>query len=379
MPSYLRAIAAAMMSLLAACADAPAGRPLTSAAAWHVDSVPIFDIGADPADDTLALIGNAVAAYALGDSQVVVADRGFNQLRYFDRGGALIRTAGGEGDGPGETRYLGRMLRCGDSLYVQEMQRRTMMIFSAAGVHARDYPLSGPDSRFNLPYRIACAPSGAMVASGWDTIRVREWSRVRGTVPYWLTDPTGAVTTVLGSWPGSERLTGPNGSGPHPLGKEAVLAYGRGRVYIGTADSFAIEVLATDGTPLAPIVKPNVVLATTEADIARHRLLDTLGKDDRRRASAMRGWERFEYPETIPAYTALVVDRDDNLWVRAFPRSTENVVRWVVFDPRGAEIGSVDLPGTLEVFDIGSDWVLGIETRLTDGGQQVRMYRFHRD
>ena len=81
----------------------------------------------------------------------------------------------------------------------------------------------------------------------------------------------------------------------------------------------------------------------------------------------------------MPAYTAALVDRDDNLWVRAFPRTTENLVRWVVFDSGGKEIGAVDLPATLEAFDIGHDWVLGIETRLADGGQQVRMYRFRRD
>ncbi len=111
----------------------------------------------------------------------------------------------------------------------------------------------------------------------------------------------------------------------------------------------------------------------------RWRLLDTLGKDDEEVASRLRYWQRFEFPPTVPAYTAMLVDRDDNLWVRSFPRSADNLVRWVVFDPTGKEIGSLDLPATLEVFDIGSDWVLGIETRLSDGGQQVRMYRLHRD
>jgi hypothetical protein len=338
----------------------------------------LLDIGSTP-DDTLALIGNAVAVYAVGDSEVVVADRGYRQLQYYSRRGDLLRTAGRDGDGPGEFRYLGRMQRCGDSLHVQELQRREVMIFGIEGGYARSYPLGGPDPRFNLPYKLACGPTGSVIANGWDTIRVREWSRVRAPVPYWLVDADGVVGPVLGSWPGSERLSGPNGSGPHPLGKEPVLAFGRTRIYLGTADSFAIEVFALDGTPLEPIAKPSVELATSEADIARHRLLDTLGKDDAARSRAIRDWERFEYPPTVPAYTALLVDRDDNLWVRAFPRSTENLVRWVVFDPTGMEIGSVDLPATLEVFDIGGDWVLGIETRLDDGGQRVRMYRLHRD
>src|SRR5690606_13372599 len=163
-----------------------------------------------------------------------------------------------------------------------------------------------------------------MMANGWDTVQVAEYSRVRGTVPYWLYQHDGSVGQVLGSWPGSERLSGPGGSSPHPLGKEARFAAGSDRVYIGTADSFAVGVLDFDGNRLAPILKPSVELATTPADIARDRLLDTLGKDIDDREWEIRNWERFEYPPTVPAYTALLVDRGDNLWVRTFPRTDAN-------------------------------------------------------
>ncbi len=314
----------------------------------------------------------------LADGGIVVADRGYHGLRYFDPEGNYLRQVGREGDGPGEFRYLGRMARCGDSLHVQELLQRRMMIFGMDGGFARSYPLGGPDARFNLPYKHACAPSGRIIANGWDTIMVREYRRVRGTVPYWLASADGQVETVLGSFPGSERLAGPNGSGPHPLGKEPVLAAGRDRFYLGTADSFAITVFSASGDPLAPIVKQRVELATTPEDIARDRLMDTLGKEPDDKAWEIRNWGHVEYPPTVPAYTAMVVDRAEHLWVRTFPRSTVNLVRWVAFDPEGREVGSVDLPGTLEVFDIGPDWVLGIEVSLDDGAQRVVRYRLRR-
>src|SRR5690606_25726902 len=115
------------------------------------------------------------------------------------------------------------------------------------------------------------------LGNGWDTVRVLEPQRVRGTVPYWISGRDGEVERVLGSWMGSERLSRRNGSGPHPLGKEPVLAAGRSRFYLGTADSFAIEVFGMDGSALPPILKPSVVLTTSAEDIARFRLLDTLG------------------------------------------------------------------------------------------------------
>lgn len=363
---------------LVAC-GAPADRPLTAAATWQIDSTPIFDIGSDP-DDTLAVIGNAVAAYALGDSLVVVADRGYHQLSYFNRDGTLHHISGREGDGPGEFRYIARMWRCGDSLVVFDIPHRQYTVHTLDGTWVRGYfPTAPAGSRFDSPYKTACGPDGTWVSNGWENLEPSEPRRARDAVAYWLADREGRVLTELGPRPGSERFVHPNGSGPHPLGKEPVLAVASDRAFIGTADSFAIEVFSLDGTPRPPIVKPSVDLATLPEDIARDRLLDTLGKSPGDQRREMRYWDQYDYPPTIPAYTALVVDRDDNLWVRAFPRTVENLARWVVFNPEGKEIGSLDLPATLEVFDIGSDWVLGIETRLADGGQQVRMYRRRRN
>lgn len=120
-------------------------------------------------------------------------------------------------------------------------------------------------------------------------------------------------------------------------------------------------------------------LATSEADRERFRLLDTLGLEQAEIDWRVREWQTFEFPPTVPAYTALLVDRQDNLWVRLFPRSEENLVRWLIFSPTGAELGQVDLPGTLAVNEIGIDYVLGVETKLPEGGQTVRLYRLHRD
>lgn len=363
------------VALLAACTSAPPDRPLTAPATWQIDAAPVVSIGGDPSD-TLAPIGNAVAAFALGDSQVVVADRGYNQLSYFDREGRLVHTSGREGDGPGEFRYIAYMWRCDDSLVVFDIGHTQFGVHTLDGTWIRGYmPVAPAGSRFGQPYKTTCGPDGSWISNGWENLPPGEYRRARDSVAYWLADRDGEVTADLGRHPGSERLAGPNGSGPHPLGKEPVLAVGRTRAYIGTADSFAIEVFGLDGTPQPPILKPSVELVTTEADRQRWWLRDTLGKNEGEVASRLRYWQTFEFPPTVPAYTAMLVDHDDNLWVRAFPRTAENVVRWVVFDDEGSEIGSVDLPATLEVFDIGTDWVLGIETRLDDGAQQVRMYR----
>ncbi len=360
-----------------ACSNTAVDRPLDAPADWRIDEVPELVIGDDPSAST-AVLGYPRAAYLLPDGGVVVADYGLHGLRYFDREGNYLRQVGREGEGPGEFRYLARMLRCGDSLHTQDIQLRRMGVFGLDGELARSYSPGGPDPVFDYPYHLACGSSGRMLANGWDTVRTAEYSRVRGSVPYWLYNADGSVDRVLGSWPGSERLSSPGGSSPHPLGKEAVIAVGSDRVYIGTADSFSIEVIDFGGNRLPSISKQSVELTTTPADIDRDRLLDTLGKSEGDIAWEVQRWQQFEYPPTVPAYTAMVVDRGDNLWVRTFPRSDADLVRWVVFSSDGEEIGSVDLPASLEVSEIGPDWILGIRVSLDDGSLRVVKHRLYR-
>lgn len=376
MPSQL--YGPSLLLALAACA-APTDRPALPETSWRIDAEPVLQIGGET-DDTLALLGNAVAAFRVDDSLIVVADRGYNSLRYFDMSGTLRDSVGREGDGPGEFKYIARAFFCGDTLFVQDIQHRRFEAFGAEGTHVRKLEQAAPPgASFGAPYKMSCGPTGTWIANAWDTLSPGEPHRARAPVPYWLLDPDGKVMTLLGDHPGSERLVTMGGSGPFPLGKEPVMAIGATRAYIGSADSLTILVYDLAGNALDPISMPYQDLATTEADRERYRLLDTLGQEQDEIDRNVREWQTFEFPPTVPAYTALLLDRQDNLWVRLFPRSDENLVRWLVFSPEGESVGQLDLPGTLEVHDIGADYILGVETQLEGGSQQVRQYRLHRD
>ena len=367
------------LALLAACGTQEE-RPGVDQATWRVDSVPILDIGST-AYDTTEWIGIAEGVTMVGDSEIVVADRGFAALRYFDRTGQFVRASGRKGDGPGEFQYIARMRHCGDSLVVHDQMNQLSTVFGGSGQRARSFRPGAPaGAPYGELYRVACGPTGIFLSIGWNKdIPADAPERRRGEAPLWLADPAGVPTHVIGEVPTSEILARGRSSSPHPLGREPVLAVGRTRAYYGAADSFLVRVFDLEGKQLKPIQKAFVTLATTEADRERYRLLDTLGKSPEGVAQRVRMWKDFAFPPTVPAYTAFVVDRQDNLWVRMFPRSQENLVRWVVFSPSGEEIGGLDLPDVLAVHDIGADYVLGIETRQDDGGQQVRMYRLHRD
>ena len=363
--------------LLSACAESdsmPVALDL-GPAQWSIEAEPSFEI-VSTADDTLELLMEPVAAFRDGDSMIVVADRGHVGVRWFDRNGQLVRQVGRSGAGPGEFGYIAGMLRCGSRFRIQTIRPNTAQWWTLAGRFLQTVVPGAPEgANFGSPYATACSSSGQTVNAGWEQTRGLELGRQRPNVPYWLADTLGTPTHVLGNFPGSERLVGQMGTGPHPMGKEPALAFGREITYLGASDSFYIRRFTTIGDSLEPISLPGLDLTATAEDHTHFRLLDTAGRPAAHIRQAVQMWEESPLPPTIPPFTRMIVDRDDRLWVRLFPRPPGLTVRWLVFDNAGEVVGSVDLPAALEVHDIGRVWVLGLEPRFEDAALRVREYR----
>jgi hypothetical protein len=351
-------------------------------ATWTADSKPIFDVGAE-SEDTLDTFGEVMGVARMPSGEVVVADRKASALRYFSATGQYRRAVGRHGEGPGEfSQSILRLLHCGDSLFVMEWNFR-LQVFSQNGVFARTMMLAPPRPG-ESPYNIACNPAGLLLSYGWEKNGDAKPGTFRPAVPFWIANPDGAIHSQLGYHPGSERFGNMvdgvlRGSGPLPLGKQPVVAIGRNHAYIGTADSFAIEVYGLDGRRTGTIVRPGFDLRTTRADIEHFLMVDTAGKSAESKAAAMKRYAAgVTYPKTIPAYSAFVIDSDDNLWVERYPRAAELAAHWLVFSPTGVEMAHVDLPSNFNVAEIGRDYVLGVSIELPDGVHHVKEFRLHR-
>jgi hypothetical protein len=108
-------------------------------------------------------------------------------------------------------------------------------------------------------------------------------------------------------------------------------------------------------------------------------MLDTAGKPEDIKMAAMKRYAAsVTYPKTIPAYAALLIDSDDNLWVERYPRAAETAAHWLVFSPTGVEIARVDLPSDFKVAEIGREYVPGVSIEPPDGVHHVKEFRLRR-
>lgn len=80
--------------------------PLRDSLGWTVDPEPAVRIGARlrGADDMLFRVRGAAR---LSDRRIVVANGGTQEIRFYAADGRLERSAGGEGEGPGEFASVG--------------------------------------------------------------------------------------------------------------------------------------------------------------------------------------------------------------------------------------------------------------------------------
>ncbi len=77
-------------------------------------------------------------------------------------------------------------------------------------------------------------------------------------------------------------------------------------------------------------------------------------------------WARYlretPFPEQmpLPLYRRLLVDAQRNLWAERYGPFREEESSWYVFDEQGVWLGEVATPTGLYIFEIGTDYVLGV-------------------
>ena len=360
----------ALTAGLVACGTRERADAIDESVRWTVDSLPHVDIAGNASDGRMVL-GQPVGAVRLSDGTIVVADGATESLRFFDAAGRPLREAGGPGSGPGEFAGIKWLGRCaGDSVFVWDGRHFRMTVFGPGGTVAREFRFASGAAAVP-PLQLACSRDEAIALQQFPAgMRVPDGD---GPLPHYrapllISDLGGGVSASLDGVPALEN---------RPLGKVTSIALAEGLLYVGTAESAAIDVYGLDGRQRAAMRVPGRLRPATQ--VHYERVIDRMVAfySDSREREHWRGvLLRLPMPEHLPPYTGLFTDVEGSLWVlTSIPGDGET--RFVVLRyPEGA-IATVAVPAEIRVFDVGDDYVLG--ARESRGGEpHVVLYRVRR-
>jgi hypothetical protein len=346
---------------IAACSDESARPGNRHDLEWRVDSIPVFDV-ADTSIAATPMLHHPRGATRLSNGVVAVADDYAPALRYFSPAGHLIRSAGRRGQGPGEFTAIFWLGQCGaDSVYVFDYMLNRMTVFDSAGSLARQQVFlrdrlgtfrcsqRGKFAVFSAP-REPVTFMRPMMASLWIGNSPDDSTAGAGVVRAGVARPLGAVTQ---------------------------LALSDRFMYVGTAESAFVDIHALTGERVRTVpvgVDPRRPSqqnyeAAIEAQIA-------VFPSEEMRADSRAYMRGLPMPEYMPSYFGIFVDPEEILWiVLSAPGDSRTKIRGI--GPSGSIVADLDLPVELNVFEIGTDYILG-SYEDTTGVPHVALYRLHR-
>lgn len=359
------------------------GAAARSPIGWTVGAVPDLQLGSVTGDgpEQFHLIGGfAGGIVGLPEGRLAVVDGGSGELRLFDSGGRFLRRAGGLGEGPGEFRtpmlvpYVSS-----DSLLIFDTRLRRFTLFSSDGRAHRSFPPEGlPPERVTGAARGA-ADTGILMMTALGVVRMGEEGQQSDPVGVrWISLESGRDEIVAQF----ETLTfGTNelGDMPYildvPFSTRPSAAMGPNGFFVVGGDGPEVREFDTDGRLTRVLRLSEAPRPVTRQEV--ESAIDFMASSFSVPSQARRVYEQMDFPDRWPSFQSLRVDRLGWVWAELYRPRYDETPHWMVFDPSGVARGTLELPGDLEVHDIGIDYVLG---RSQDDleVEYVRRYRLER-
>ncbi len=355
-----------VVSSVSVCAgdEQPTSRATGS---WQVGSDPVVLIGASPVTPEAALHG-VLGAIRLADGGTVVADGGLgsSRLSRFGPDGSYERSMGGEGDGPGEFRWITSIASSDDdSVFVFDGQSQRLTVFGPDGRLSRtvnvqdEVRTDGTRFRTLLPVEgelWMARELGSPVWAGTPTVRydtiaagVVDWT-LRTFRP--LTSLPGPMSTTVEI--GGRRLLGSPAFAPYP----SVATWGR-CIFTTTGATQSISVHTVDGDLVRTLNGPGDLRGVTP-DHLDALLADRLRLAQPDDESMIRASHREAARMThLPYYHQMTVDAWGHLWLQEYAPPRGPGPRWYVMSQAGESLGEVEWPKPIDVFAIDEAGVLG--------------------
>lgn len=361
--------------------------PPNAAASLQVETTASLTLGVEEGDEALQL-HRVSDAMRLPDGRIVIANSGTHELRLFDAGGKYLRSVGRRGGGPGEFGDFSfpRLFRHGDKIYATDD--------NGFRVHAYNLEIGFRETRrFQMPMELPRPfPRGVLADGSWLSMAYRGGGALRGppgsviTLSFTLLvfDSTGAFARTFGSFEGRKRYVNQVGDNTHypylPLTADPVIRARSGEGVVLRGANAELELWSADGSLTRIIRWPRE--RTRSADVyprIRGAELERIAQADERTRVMYGAFYRKELPlpEFVPLYQNAIVDEAQRIWVERYRTIIDDPTpRWDVIDTTGQWVGTVATPRGVTVYQIGGDFLLGLQ-RDSLGVERVVLHRVH--
>lgn len=362
---------------------------------WSVEARPVLEIGgADGSGPTE--FSDIVGVVSLANGTIVVGNMKTNELRYFDRAGTFLRSAGRSGQGPGEFMQLWRVAARHDTVVAFDF-RYGPRLFAPNGQLIRSVSQAslegGPPDQSIGPFAdgtfLIAASMNIDDPSGYDgSTAMRRVLRVAAD---------GRDAAAVGRFPMYETWSNPAEPGrrPTPFGPVLHVVVLADRFCSGYSRSYELQCYtpngnltlvlrrATQSVPISDSARKAYELSVLKARGEIGAAVPERLVEQRRRMLAA-----TVYAERYPAFAAVLAARSGDLWVRDY-RPEDGVSRgmfhpapttptqWKVFAPDGRWLSEINLPARFTPFEIGADYLLGV-SRDEDDVERVTLWRLRR-
>ena len=352
--------------------------------AWRLSASPAATIGLAGGDEAY-LFDRIMGVERLSDGRWAVADMGSSQVRFYDARGRHLQSVGAQGEGPGEFRQvMGLQRLAGDTLAIYD-GFSFIHILEPTGAFAGRITL-GPRPSLGITRPVGAFRDGTLIA------RSTSATPQRLTAPHTMTtsisrmrldrDASDAVSIVmldtLGTWPATRLVPGWRG------GAEAVefemapmVVLMSDGIAVGDPGTNEIRIHDAAGAPVTIVRRDWAPVPVSDEHIAKRReqYVNMPGEGGgpvpqrllQQRAEIAEQWT---FAEHLPAFSRLVVDADDNIWLRDYVPAEAtvgmwgaaplNATRWTVLDRAGETLAYIELPARFNPVHFGSDHVAGV-------------------
>lgn len=364
------------------------GRPQVVAGQWQLSAQPTLSIDAFDREGKEAdgvRFGRIAGVVRLSTGTIAVADASNLTIALFTPQGALIRSTGRIGEGPGEFRTIASLRLCpADTLLVFDPALRRLTVFGPEGRLARTIDL-GRTSPGIRPYDVWCTSRGSILALNRTASPPSAIGPHRPAAALLLLTPGGALDRELDRLPGPERYFDGRQDFPRPLGRRTVVAVAGAMVYAGTEevakarDSIAIRAYhLPDGA--SRMFRAGARRIPITARLVDRFIDEQIGFDDSgSNAANRRAYLRaLDYPAFLPAYIRILAEHDGRIWVEGYRAPGAATRTWRVYQPDGHLLATVTVPGSLELSVVEPRGALGI-WRDADGTESIRLYGLVRE